>query len=185
MSGVQNSVALDRHQRALTRRFLSCVHLRDAKGLNMKNEMTDAPLSSSNPSMMSRRVVANAIPILCTGAALGIAGTMAMTVPAYSQATSLIVDVTIVGKGYRVSKLMGKAVYNSTNEKIGEVDDFVIGLDRVLFTILQVGGFLGVGGRLVAVPYAALMLNADGTRITLPGATKEQLLKLKPFAYLV
>src|SRR4051812_17678554 len=106
----------------------------------MKQETQASPSSGSNPTVLSRRVVANAIPILCGGAALGITGTIALApLPAFSQATSLIVDVTIVGRGYRVSKLTGKPVYNSTNEKIGEIDDFVIGVDRVLFTILQVG----------------------------------------------
>jgi len=72
---------------------------------------------------------------------------------------------------------------NSTNEKIGELDDLIIGKDRVLFAIIQVGGFLGIGSRLVAVPYTSLQIGQEGKHIVLPGATKEQLKALPEFVY--
>jgi sporulation protein YlmC with PRC-barrel domain len=95
----------------------------------------------------------------------------------------VVVDVVAVADGYRASKLRGAKVINSTNEKIGELDDLVVGKDRVLFAIVQVGGFLGIGSRLVAVPYNSLQINADGSRIVLPGATKQQLEQLPEFKY--
>jgi sporulation protein YlmC with PRC-barrel domain len=95
----------------------------------------------------------------------------------------VVVDVVQVADGYRFSQLKGETVYNSTNEKVGELDDLIIGKDRVLFAIIQVGGFLGIGSRLVAVPYTSLQINDDGTRIVLPGATKEQLKSLPEFHY--
>ena len=67
--------------------------------------------------------------------------------------------------------------------RFGTIDDFIIGRDRVLFTILQVGGLLGVGSRLVAVPYQSIKIDDEGNKITLPGATKEQLQKLAEFKY--
>jgi hypothetical protein len=95
----------------------------------------------------------------------------------------VVVDVVSVADGYRFSKLRGESVYNSTNEKIGSLDDLIVGKDRVLFAIIQVGGFLGIGSRLVAVPYTSLQISADGKRITLPNATKEQLQSLPEFHY--
>jgi hypothetical protein len=95
----------------------------------------------------------------------------------------VVVDVVSVADGYRFSKLRGESVYNSTNEKIGSLDDLIVGKDRVLFAIIEVGGFLGIGSRLVAVPYTSLQISADGKRITLPGATKEQLKSLPEFHY--
>jgi hypothetical protein len=95
----------------------------------------------------------------------------------------VVVDVVSVADGYRFSKLRGETVYNSTNEKIGDLDDLIIGKDRVLFAIIQVGGFLGIGSRLVAVPYTSLQISQDGKRIVLPGATKEQLQSLPEFHY--
>lgn len=95
----------------------------------------------------------------------------------------VVVDVVAVADGYRASKLRGTTVVNSKNEKVGEIDDLVIGKDRVLFAIIQVGGFLGLGSRLIAVPYTSLQISDDGSRIVLPGATKQQLEQLPEFKY--
>ena len=101
-----------------------------------------------------------------------------------SQAVQLVtVDVNVVAQGYRVSKLTGNSVTNDKNEKVGTLDDFVIGHDRSLFAILQVGGFLGIGSRLVAVPYESLVINDETRKIELPGASKEELKKLAEFKY--
>jgi hypothetical protein len=53
----------------------------------------------------------------------------------------------------------------------------------VLFAIIQVGGFLGLGSRLIAVPYTSLQISDDGRRIVLPGATKQRLEQLPEFKY--
>jgi len=107
--------------------------------------------------------------------------------PALSQAgVALIkVDLSVVSKGYRVSKLIGTTVINDKNEKIGTVDDVVADKDKKLlnFAVLQVGGFLGLGGRLVVVPYDSLVIDDTGQKITLPGATKDELKKLSEFNY--
>jgi PRC-barrel domain len=102
--------------------------------------------------------------------------------PARSQAVELVVvDVAAVAKGYRTSKLMGSNVVNDRDERIGTIDDIIIGRDRVL--LLQVGGFLGLGGHLVAVPYQGLVLDDTGDKIVLPGATQDELKKLAEFKY--
>lgn len=99
--------------------------------------------------------------------------------PALSQAVKLVtVDVNVVTQGYRISKLTGSSVTNEKNEKIGSIDDFVVAHDRSLFAILQVGGFLGMGGHLVAVPYDSLVIDEEGRAIRLPGASREELKKL-------
>jgi sporulation protein YlmC with PRC-barrel domain len=104
--------------------------------------------------------------------------------PALAQGVQLIkVDVSVVGKGYRASKLIGSSVTNDKNENIGELDDIIIDTNRVMFAVIEVGGFLGLGGRLVAVPYESLKVSA-GNKIQLPGATKEELQKLTEFKYL-
>jgi hypothetical protein len=114
----------------------------------------------------------------------GVAISGALVPQVVSAAVALVVvDVVSVADGYRFSKLRGATVYNSTNEKIGELDDLIVGKDRVLFAIIQVGGFLGIGSRLVAVPYTSLQISEDGKRVVLPGATKEQLKSLPEFHY--
>ncbi len=49
--------------------------------------------------------------------------------------------------------------------------------------IIQVGGFLGMGGRLVTVPLADLRWNGANEHIVLSGATKESLQRRPAFEY--
>src|SRR5215468_10138558 len=92
------------------------------------------------------------------------------------------VDVVKVATGYRASKVIGSSVVNETNDAVGKVDDIIIGEDgKSPFVVLAVGGFLGMGDRLVVLPYEQLKA-AEG-RIVLPGATKEALKDLPAFKY--
>ena len=132
------------------------------------------------------RHAAGMIPALWITTAIVVGGMVTFAPrPAHSQAAApiVIVDIAVVGKGYRVSKLMGHDVLNDKNESVGTIDDFIIGRDKVLFSILQVGGFLGIGSRLVAVPYSSLALDDTGSKVVLPGATKDELKKLPVFKY--
>ena len=106
--------------------------------------------------------------------------------PLRAQAVELVfVDVAAVARGYRASKLTGSNVMNDRDEKIGTLDDLIVGQEqsRVLFAILQVGGFLGMGGRLVAVPFESLKIEARDGKITLPGASREQQKRLPEFVH--
>jgi hypothetical protein len=105
--------------------------------------------------------------------------------PAFSQAAVQLVqvDVALLGKGYRASKLIGSKVTNDKKEEIGKIDDIIVDRERVLFAVLQVGGFLGVGGRLIAIPTQSLVIDETGGKIQLPGATKDELKKLAEFKY--
>ncbi|WP_426437399.1 PRC-barrel domain-containing protein [Bradyrhizobium genosp. P] len=107
------------------------------------------------------------------------------TSPALPQAgvTLLQVDLSVVGQGYRMSKLLGSGVVNDKSEKIGTLDDVISDKKQLNFAILQVGGFLGLGGRLVAVPYDSLVIDDKGQKVTLPGASKEALKNLTEFHY--
>src|ERR1700680_4360761 len=114
--------------------------------------------------------------------AIALASSMALaTSPALPQVGVALVkvDLSVVAKGYRMSKLIGSKVINDKNEKIGTVDDVVADKDKkqLSFAVLQVGGFLGVGGHLVAVPYDSLVIDDTG-KVTLPGASKDELKKL-------
>lgn len=89
----------------------------------------------------------------------------------------------IFATGYRASKLLKSDIYNKDGDKIGTIDDFIIGgNNNVSIAILSVGGFLGLGGRNVAVPAILFETNAKG-QIVLPKAKKEDLLALPEFRY--
>ena len=93
------------------------------------------------------------------------------------------VDVVSVGKGYRVSQLIGRDVINEQNEEVGEIDDFVIGRDQVLFVILEVGGFLGIGEHLVALPASSIDMETVKGKIRIKSASRSQLQKMPQFNY--
>ena len=107
--------------------------------------------------------------------------------PAAAGATTgpLAVDSAAVRSGRRASKLIGSSVYNENNESIGEVDDILIpsgGSGPV--AVISVGGFLGIGAKLVAVPYDRLQAaGGSNNRWTLAGATKDSLGSLPTFTY--
>lgn len=90
---------------------------------------------------------------------------------------------TAATDGLRASKIIGTDVVNEQNEKIGDVDDLIITDNKVHYAIVDVGGFLGVGGRLVAVPYDSLTFSAARDSVSLKGATKSELEKLPEFRY--
>jgi hypothetical protein len=54
---------------------------------------------------------------------------------------------------------------------------------NAMFAILQVGSFLGLGGKLVAVPYKSLVIKDAGKTIILRGGSREALGALVEFKY--
>ena len=127
---------------------------------------------------MSRREAAIAVLSAATVGAVVFIGV------AHAQAVQLVaVDVVAVGQGYQISKLIGRSVQNDKAEKIGTVDDFIVTRERSLIAVLQVGGFLGLGGHLIAVPYDGINISDDGQKITLAGGSKEALQKLPEFKF--
>ena len=124
--------------------------------------------------------------LLATATALAIAagGSLATPPPPAMAQAVTVVDVVTIAQGYRTSILTGTEVKNTTGEGIGSIDDFVIDQDKVLYAILQVGGFLGLGGYLIAVPYDSLEIADGGKTITLTaGGSKEELQNTQEFTY--
>jgi sporulation protein YlmC with PRC-barrel domain len=57
----------------------------------------------------------------------------------------------------RTSKLIGLNVYNSGNEKIGDIAELIVDRSgKIDAVVVGAGGFLGVGERDVAVPYSQI-----------------------------
>jgi sporulation protein YlmC with PRC-barrel domain len=57
----------------------------------------------------------------------------------------------------RTTKLIGLNVYNSNNEKIGDIAELIVDRSGKLeAVVVGAGGFLGVGERDVAVPYSQI-----------------------------
>jgi hypothetical protein len=91
------------------------------------------------------------------------------------------VDVHKLAAGYRASKVIGSSV-NDANETIGKIDDLLVSPDgKQPYAVLSIGGFLGMGTRLVVVPYETLKFAEN--KVILPGGTKESLKMLPEFKY--
>jgi hypothetical protein len=117
--------------------------------------------------------------VFLTCAALGVG--VAIPQAVWSQAVELaVVDVKVVERGWRASKLIGKNVQNEQNQRIGEVNDSKNGHT---YAVLEVGGFLGIGEKLVAVPYESLQVDDRANRVVLPGASRQALQKLPVFKH--
>jgi sporulation protein YlmC with PRC-barrel domain len=55
---------------------------------------------------------------------------------------------------WRASKVVGLSVYNDNNESLGSINDLLLDKSgNIKAVVLGVGGFLGVGEHLVAVPF--------------------------------
>jgi len=60
-------------------------------------------------------------------------------------------------RAYEVGEIVGSHVKTPEGEELGRIHDFVIDSNgRVAFTILAYGGFMGMGEKLVAIPFSAL-----------------------------
>jgi sporulation protein YlmC with PRC-barrel domain len=79
----------------------------------------------------------------------------------------------------RASKMIGSAVYDVQNRKIGSVDDVILNKDgKVDAVVIDVGSFLGMGGKDVAVLPSDI--KTDNSRLTLD-RTKEQLQQMASY----
>ena len=83
----------------------------------------------------------------------------------------------------RVSKVVGSSVYNDQNQSVGSVDDLLMSDNdhKAATAVISVGGFLGMGAKLVSVPFDQLRIEND--KIVMPGATKASLEGMPEYHY--
>jgi hypothetical protein len=67
----------------------------------------------------------------------------------------------------RVSDILKTTVQNRHREKLGTIQDLMVGVDgRLKYAILSYGGFLGIGDVLIPIPFDALMMGGEkGTAV--------------------
>jgi sporulation protein YlmC with PRC-barrel domain len=104
--------------------------------------------------------------------------------PAKPQATTPIlgIDDPALAGSARASKLIGSKVYTG-DTSIGQIEDVLVTLDHATVTgvILSVGGFLGIGDKLVAVPVKQIRVGPEARFVT--DITKEQLANAPAFDF--
>ena len=112
----------------------------------------------------------------------GLAGTALLTTVAFAQsptattdkaptaATATTTSTTASGQ-WRTSKMDGLKVYNEANENIGTINDLLMDKNGdIKIAVIGVGGFLGLGEHLVAVPYEKLKFVNEAVAYTGTGA---------------
>ena len=118
------------------------------------------------------------------GLVFGLANGIAFAQVAGSSTVGIAVtEVQEVAIGLSVKKqILGQVIYNDADEKIGKIDDLIIGPDdSASFVVVGVGGFVGIRRHRVAVPVEFLVPREGG--FVLAGATKEALKDLPTFEY--
>jgi sporulation protein YlmC with PRC-barrel domain len=74
------------------------------------------------------------------------------------------------------SAISGDAVVTKEGENLGRIEDLMIDLEygRIAYVVVSLGGFLGIGDRLLAIPWDVLSRDPQGKRFILD-VNKERL----------
>jgi sporulation protein YlmC with PRC-barrel domain len=93
----------------------------------------------------------------------GLAGSLLLASAAFAAETSTTTSTTTTRTDttaasyqgdWRASKLVGLRVYNEANENVGSINDILTDKSGAIkAVVIGVGGFLGMGEHLVAVPF--------------------------------
>jgi sporulation protein YlmC with PRC-barrel domain len=102
--------------------------------------------------------------MLAKNIAAGLAGSALLASVAFAQTPTTTTDRANMAPAtasdssfqgdWRASKVVGLNVYNDHNESLGSINDLLTDKSgNIKAAVISVGGFLGVGTHLVAVPY--------------------------------
>ena len=119
--------------------------------------------------------------MLMKSIAAGLAGTALLATVAFAQNPSATTDksaantatttTTSASGDWRASKMAGLKVYNDANENIGSINDLLMDKSgNIKIAVIGVGGFLGMGEHLVAIPYDKLKFVNEAVAYTGTGA---------------
>jgi hypothetical protein len=82
----------------------------------------------------------------------------------YVQTNSYAMDPMIKGldRPYEISRLFGTHVKNAEGDYLGRIDDFIVDRNGIAFAVVSHGGFVGFGGKQIAVPLSACSFDNEG-----------------------
>jgi putative membrane protein len=120
-----------------------------------------------------------------SGAAKTEAAPPAGTKPMPSEAKGAEKMAAVPSDAVSVNDYYKQNVYDASDNTIGEVSDVLLDKNgRVQAVILSVGGFLGLGGKYVSVPFNALQVTEkNGKRHLVMETTKEALISAPGYQY--
>jgi len=87
--------------------------------------------------------------------------------PAPAPATQSSASSTSFQGDWRASKVVGLNVYNEKNENVGSINDLLMEKSGAIkAAVISVGGFLGMGAKLVAVPFDKVKFSTEPVAYT-------------------
>jgi len=90
-----------------------------------------------------------------------------------SDAKSAAISESSLKGDWRASKVVGLSVYNDNNEKVGSINDLLMDKSgNIKAVVLGVGGFLGMGEHLVAIPLEKIKFVTEPVAYTSASSTK-------------
>ena len=87
-------------------------------------------------------------------------------------------EATEVAKGYSADALKIRPVVNDKHDRIGRINDFVLGKDGNIYVVLAIDDSTGLIGHLVAIPLRQFELDDSPDYAILPGTSRTALAKL-------
>jgi sporulation protein YlmC with PRC-barrel domain len=128
---------------------------------------------------MSKLSTAAALAALLAAAAPAALAQSSATPQTRTETTVPVSQTGIQSDQIRASKMLGSTVYDMQNRSIGKVQDLVLDKSgRVDEVVIDIGSFLGMGGKNIAVKISDL--KTDNNRLTLD-RTKEQLQQMASY----
>jgi len=121
-----------------------------------------------------------------------VAAMLALSMPVYAQTTSAPSTAPSARSGathtlqpgqIRGSEMIGSSVYDTQNRDIGKIKDVILDHQgKVDLVVLDVGAFLGMGGKYVAVPMRDLKTASENGKVRWKtDMTKERLQQARAF----
>lgn len=84
------------------------------------------------------------------------------------------------GKVLSAGTLKGDKVVDEKGEQLGTLEELMFDMDRgtIAYAVVSVGGFLGMGDKLFAIPWSALRVDTEEKRLILN--VKKEMLESAP-----
>ena len=141
------------------------------------------PADAMKPDAMKPREKSGTTGAATTTSSAGMAASSGFVMG--KSATGSVRYATAKPADLMTSKLIGVNVYNSKDEKLGDIKDIAISNGTTVDgVVISVGGFLGMGESYVLVQPAAIALNNDnGTWKAYINADKDSLKNAPKFTY--
>ena len=112
---------------------------------------------------MSKTTLTAAVALLMAASLPVYAQTSSSSTSSSASAPSKSVSATQLQPGQiRATQMDGATVYDTQNQKVGDVKDIILDKDgKVAAVVLDVGAFLGIGGKYVAIGMNDLKITQD------------------------